>query len=398
MTKLTLIQAERLMNSLGYSLEDASVWTETAILEEAENMLQVAAEDPECDFAIVEDDDGPIAITKGNYYVVCIDHAYYDHTTIWLSGTKQECEDYLEEWYDPQDTELGLASYDILYVPAQETNTAAAEAEKEEEVIAMNKKTGIARMEELAEILRNNQKTSDAGFIKRDDLRPILNKEFNMGFKADSTRKEMVAAFFAMYKDAINVADEIAYGNMESDDTVENVPQQEVSETGNQIDNVSINDDYWNVTNATEVLEKIIEMAQDNDYISFISHHMATSAITEVLFGKKLVDPITKVANEFTNEEKRLAAEFRSKFAEQYLIANKKGTGYNINSLAMSWHYKKCIYRWKSDSGQKVVDYIVDYNAKTIKKYGVANAQDNKLDEAAFKKIDATCKFVKVAK
>jgi hypothetical protein len=178
-----------------------------------------------------------------------------------------------------------------------------------------------------------------------------------------------------MYKDALRVADEVAYGNTEP--TV---------------------DDYWNVANATKVLKRIIEMAQRNKYISFISHHMATSAITEILFGKPLVDPITKVANKFDDEEQKVAAEFRTKFAEKYLIANAKGTGYNINSLAMSWHYKKLIYRWQSTNGKQVVDYEVDYTAKTIKRKGVENAQDNKLDEAAFKTLDTTCKFLTVIK
>lgn len=64
----------------------------------------------------------------------------------------------------------------------------------------------MKRMEELIKNIEN---------IDNDNLRTILNDEFNMGFDTTATREEMENALIAMYKDSINIADEIAYGNME---------------------------------------------------------------------------------------------------------------------------------------------------------------------------------------
>lgn len=86
------------------------------------------------------------------------------------------------------------------------------------------------RMEEINKALVNNQKVQDAGYIKKNDLMDILNNEFNMGFSKKNTRAEMVDAFMAMYKDAIRVADEVAYGNIlvgDLDITHDNAPVEE---------------------------------------------------------------------------------------------------------------------------------------------------------------------------
>jgi hypothetical protein len=71
----------------------------------------------------------------------------------------------------------------------------------------------MKRLEELVAQLRDNQKVQDAGYIKKDDLKDILNNEFKMGFNKKATREEMVTAVMAMYKDSIRIADEVAYGN-----------------------------------------------------------------------------------------------------------------------------------------------------------------------------------------
>lgn len=71
----------------------------------------------------------------------------------------------------------------------------------------------MKRLEELVAGLTSNQKSSDAGYIKKDDLRVILNKEFNMGFSKRVTRDEMVQVVMNMYKDQLAVADEASYGN-----------------------------------------------------------------------------------------------------------------------------------------------------------------------------------------
>ena len=359
-TKLSLEQATRLLDSMDYYLTDASVWTPEAIIEEAEALLEVATTDADFEYQIIDDGDGPIAI---------------------FNGIPGEVLDALNE--------DGYYIVNVTEVKAIETNNTTKTGNDEPAKEAIMIPATIKAAEIMISDAATFTKTSDSKYVDKKCLGTMiqaLGGVLQVKYKLNNrmSRPELIT-------ELKRLVDEHSVSKEHQGQVVK-------KEVVDEIKPISVIDDVWNVANATKVLKKIIEMAQDNDYISFISHHMATSAITEVLFGKKLVDPITKVANKFTDGENRLAAEFRTKFAEQYLIANKKGTGYNINSLAMSWHYKKCIYRWKSDSGEKVVDYIVDYNTKTLKKYGVANAQDNKLDDAAFKKLDATCKFVKVAK
>lgn len=158
----------------------------------------------------------------------------------------------------------------------------------------------------------------------------------------------------------------------------------------------SIND-VWNADTATKVLVNIINKAKSNNFISFISHHMATSAMCEVLTGRPLKDPVTRQDNVFSDKEKKLVAEFRDKFTEKYLIPNGRGTGYNIKAVGMVWYYKKVIYRYQDKARGQVVDYIVDFKEKTITRVnGTGNTTP--LDEAAFKKLDDTCTFLKVCK
>lgn len=68
-------------------------------------------------------------------------------------------------------------------------------------------------MEALVKRLTENKKVQDAGYIKKDDLRVILNEQFGFNFNNRSTRTEMTDAFMAMYKDSLRVEDEVAYGN-----------------------------------------------------------------------------------------------------------------------------------------------------------------------------------------
>lgn len=64
------------------------------------------------------------------------------------------------------------------------------------------------KMERIAQMLKDNKD------IKEEEVRDILNKEFGFNFYEKDTKDEMISAFFAMYKDATNVADEVAYGNI----------------------------------------------------------------------------------------------------------------------------------------------------------------------------------------
>lgn len=97
-------------------------------------------------------------------------------------------------------------------------------------------------LEELVNALANNQKVQDAGYIDKDTLRDILNNKetFNMGFNNRATRKEMVAVVMRMYKDSLRVADEIAYGNMESEfDSVKDKVNELVKETTQELDELN---------------------------------------------------------------------------------------------------------------------------------------------------------------
>lgn len=154
-------------------------------------------------------------------------------------------------------------------------------------------------------------------------------------------------------------------------------------------------DDVWNADMATKVLVNIINKAKDNNFISFISHHMATSAMCEILCGRPLKDRITKKENSFTDEEKKLVAQFREKFAEKYLIMNERGTGYNIRAVGMVWYYKKVVYRYQNKT--QIVDYVVDFKAKTITRKD-GTGKPTILDTAAYETLDRTCRFMYVVK
>lgn len=78
----------------------------------------------------------------------------------------------------------------------------------------------MKRLEELVAQVTENKRIQDTGYIKKDALKAILNKEFGLTFNKKSTRDEMVTTLMAMYKDSIRVADEIAYGNVQADESV----------------------------------------------------------------------------------------------------------------------------------------------------------------------------------
>lgn len=205
--------------------------------------------------------------------------------------------------------------------------------------------------------------------------------------KFKKTKKEELVA---MLKEA--KAQQVQIDAQEQQEEVQAQAQETITDNHKTI--LSI-DDAWNADTATKVLVKILEMAKNNNYISFISHHMATSAMCEVLVGRPLKDRITRKENQFSDEEKKLVAEFRNRFAEKYLIMNERGTGYNIKSVGMTWYYKKVVYRYQNKA--QIVDYIVDFRAKTITRKDGTGKQTT-LDAVAFKKLDDTCTFIKVCK
>lgn len=162
-------------------------------------------------------------------------------------------------------------------------------------------------------------------------------------------------------------------------------------------------EDVWNQKTAEKVLAKIIETAKKNNYICFISCHMVKSAIREVLIGKPTKEVIILnnsyevIENTFTEEQDKLVAEFKDKFANDYLIKNEKGTGYTIKSVGMAWYYKKVVYRFQNKERKLTVNYIVDFKAKTVSRIG-SKLPPVTLDNKAFKILDDTCTFVRVCK
>ena len=96
--------------------------------------------------------------------------------------------------------------------------------EKDLSIVSNDSATTVEKeemtMEALVKRLTENQKVQDTGYIKKDNLRVILNEQFGFGFNNKATRIEMVEAFMAMYKDSLRVADEIAYGNIVEDNSI----------------------------------------------------------------------------------------------------------------------------------------------------------------------------------
>lgn len=182
----------------------------------------------------------------------------------------------------------------------------------------------------------------------------------------------------------------------------ESVSVGDLPTTHDNINHKIAMDDVWNIENANKVVHDIMTMASKNKFVDYISTYMVRSAIRMTLFGKyskeKVVDSSGKVTyyeNIFTPEEESLTDEFMKKFSDKYLIQYKDdGKGYHINSLLMSWYYKKVVYRFKSKT--QMVDYVLDYNAKTLTRKGTN--QSWPLDDAAFKKLDDQCFFLYVCK
>lgn len=157
--------------------------------------------------------------------------SYYDQYYMYIDNYKQMQE--AERRNKEIEEEVASIKKFIETLNVQEDTT----MKNANETTATNNNTTIIkeenammkRMEELMEQLKNNQKVQDAGYIKKDKLRAILNDEFQMGFNKKATRDEMVQALVAMYKDSIRIADEVAYGNEEASAPKNEAPAQAVA-------------------------------------------------------------------------------------------------------------------------------------------------------------------------
>ena len=225
-------------------------------------------------------------------------------------------------------------------------------------------KTREFTLEELVQVLNNNQKVQDAEYIKKDDLRVILNEQFELEFNNRTTRTEMIDTVMSMYKDSL----------------------EEEAE-------VKLTDEL-----ATKILKKVIYQANTNRAHNFISDWMLTSIISELIIGLPLKDKGVEHYKTFTAEQKKNLAEIRKAFImKAKLIAkynNSKITGYYIPAKILVWGRHiylgvACVYRFMS--GNKVAaEYHVSLNG--IKNIATGNIAE--LDDAAYETLDTKCVFV----
>lgn len=153
-------------------------------------------------------------------------------------------------------------------------------------------KTREFTLEELVQVLTDNQKVQDAEYIKKDDLRVILNQQFELGFNNRATRTEMINTVMTMYKDSLDIADEIAYGNVIAEDSVsvgdldithDNIPESIESDPTPVVENPTPVSDAKAKT--IELLNLIHDHAKDNKakgYGTTISSHMIQAYILKV--------------------------------------------------------------------------------------------------------------------
>lgn len=265
------------------------------------------------------------------------------------------------------------------------------------------------RMEEINKALVNNQKVQDAGYIKKNDLMDILNNEFNMGFSKKNTRAEMVDAFMAMYKDAIRVADEIAYGNMESNDSIQ-VGDLDITRDNAPVVPVAIIKEdtiTYEDSMSMDILKAVILQADTNKATNFISDWMLGSKISELIIGKPFKGKVNgewiEFHKSFTDTQKKninaIKAEFlkRSKFVPvKDPSKNNAIVGYVIPAKSLiygrhTWLNAACIYHYIDKATNKLTVYHVSRN-------GIKNTTTDNitpLDDKAYAILDSRCKFIR---
>ena len=240
------------------------------------------------------------------------------------------------------------------------TNFESVEVEKEEDIM----KTREFTLEELVQVLNNNQKVQDAEYIKKDDLRVILNEQFELGFNNGTTRTEMIDTVMAMYKDSL----------------------EEEAE-------VKLTDEL-----ATKILEKIIRQADTNRAHNFISDWMFTSIISELVIGHPLKDKGHEYYKSFTAEQRKILIDIRKAFIDKASLITKtrngKVTGYYIPAKILVWGRHiylgvACVYRYISKN-RILAEYHVSLNG--IKNVSTGNIAA--LDDAAYETLDTKCIFV----
>ena len=278
-----------------------------------------------------------------------------------------------------------------------ETNNSTTTVKKEETTM----KTREFTLEELVQVLDDNQKVQDAEYIKRDDLKVILNEQFGFSFNNKVTRTEMVDTVMAMYKNSLRVADEIAYGNITEDNEDNSVTVGDLDithdnapEPVNESPATVVFDDGL----ALKILEKVIRQADTNKAHNFISDWMLTSIISELVLGHPLKDKGHEYYKSFTDEQRKILVDMRKAFINKtHLVAktnNGKVTGYYIPAKILVWgrHVHlgvACVYRYVNNN-KILAEYHVSLNG--IK--NVATGNITALDAATYETLDTKCVFV----
>lgn len=253
-------------------------------------------------------------------------------------------------------------------------------------------------MEALVKRLTENKKVQDVGYIKKDELRVILNEQFGFGFNNKATRTEMANAFMAMYKDSLRVADEIAYGNIVEDNSVSvgdlDITHDNAPESIEETPATVVFDDGL----ALKILEGVIRQADTNKAHNFISDWMLTSIISELVLGHPLKDKGHEYYKSFTDEQRKILVDMRKAFINKTHLVTKtnngKVTGYYIPAKVLVWgrHVHlgvACVYRYVNNN-KILAEYHVSLNG--IK--NVATGNVTALDDAAYETLDTKCVFV----
>ena len=224
-----------------------------------------------------------------------------------------------------------------------ETNNSATVVKEETTM-----KTREFTLEELVQVLTDNQKVQDAEYIKKDNLKVILNEQFGLSFSNKNTRTEMVDIVMAMYKDSLRVADEIAYGNVTEDNSVavgdldithDNAPES-IEEPTPVVENPTPVSDAKAKT--IELLNLIHGHAKDNQakgYGTTISSHMLQAYILKVGHN------VPKLKGHIVTKD-----EYETTIRVYKWLLN---NGY----------IKPCAYSVNEDNNVRV--YVADYDGKT---------------------------------
>ena len=252
-------------------------------------------------------------------------------------------------------------------------------------------------METLIRRLTENKKIQDKDYIKKDDLRIILNEQFGFNFNNKSTRTEMVEVLMNKYKDSLKIVDDnniednsISVGDFCRDNAPESIEEPPVFALDSNI--------------AAKILEKVIRQADTNKAKNFISNWMLTSAISEVLFGVPLKEKrngeIIEYCKGFSKEQYKVLAYIHKEFVNKsgFVAKRKDGTivGYTIPAKVLVWGRHKylnkaCTYKVVGKDGKPLAEYKVSMN-------GIKDAATGKmipLTADDYDTLDTKCVFIR---